>query len=195
MRLNSTSLSIALACCALIGSASAATGSNGLYKTCALAPTGPRVFLYRSAKINDSFRYALQIGKAAQQPIFESEDEGDRGSSVKLTCVGPSSARALVVQGEFFGSAYPKGFVVLWNPFLRETERIDFSEKSFPTRIYVDNTGARVVVPNKNGETAEPFVVYTYAASTKRTTASPLSSLPVRKSRHEFFYSVRMIGQ
>jgi hypothetical protein len=195
MQLKAGSLFIPFVFHTLSGSASAATISNGLYKSCALTSTGPTVSLYRSAKINDSFRYAVQIGTGPQQPVFDGEDEGDRGASVKATCVGPASARALVMQGEFFGSAYPKGLVVVWNPFLREIERINFSEKSPPSHVYLDKTGTRVVVPNKNGETAASYIVYIYAASTKQTTTIALDSLPSKQSKHELFYTVGKRGK
>lgn len=174
------SLCVAGGC--ITGLAVSAHADTAAYLSCALSKGGPNARLYRYAKISDSYRYAVRVGSVAKQPVFDSTDEGDRGSAVKSTCAGQSQARALVFRGEFFGSAYPKGFAIVWNPFVKEAERIDFSEKSDPTHIFLEASGTRVVMPNVGNETASRYIQYAYDAVTRRTVSGPLDELPASHS-------------
>jgi len=97
---------------------------------------------------------------------------------IKATCAGTKAARALVVSGEFFGSGYPKGVAYGWNAPQQKVERMDFAERAFPSRIYLNPTGMQLLFPNPGGETSAKFVLYQHDAASDRTETLSTDTAP-----------------
>ncbi len=152
-------------------------------KTCQLGSSGPTVTLLRSHRIGDTFKYFARVSGQAAKPIFEGDDDQARGTLIKATCAGTNAARTLVVSGEFFGSGYPKGVAYAWNASQQKLERVDFAERAFPSRVYLNPTGMQLLFPNSGGETLAKFVLYQHDAASDKTETLSTDTAPESSGR------------
>lgn len=147
-------------------------------KVCELGSSGPTVTLLRSHRIGDTFKYFARVSRQTAKPIFEGDDDQARGTLIKATCAGTKAARALVVSGEFFGSGYPKGVAYAWNASQQKLERVDFAERAFPSRVYLNPTGMQLLFANRGGETSAKFVLYQHDAASDKTETLSIDTAP-----------------
>jgi hypothetical protein len=127
--------------------------------TCELA-ANQTVTVHRQAVVGDTAIVSVSVNGQAAQPVFGDEDDASRGGNLKARCAGTAQARVLVIQGEFMGSGYPKGVAWAWNPYLHALQRVNFAERSFPSRAMLSPKGITLVMPNRSAETPGRWVTY-----------------------------------
>jgi len=128
------------------------------------------VELLRSHAIADTSVYYIRQDEQMPEPMYPGDEDQSRGGEIESECAG-GPERVLVVSGEF-PSNYTQGMAIRFNDSTREWERIDFAERMRPTRVYLDASGMRVVIPNLGHETDKKYIVYQYVSGHGQT-ASP----------------------
>lgn len=153
-----------------------------LTKTCVLNADGLKVEVFKDRPVSDTAIVLTRTNNGAITPVFAGDDDEARGSAIKVNCAGTTKARALILSGEFFGSAYPKGFVIAWNPFLSQVQRLDFAERSRPTAVYMNQSQLITVLPNRGGESDSKYVIYVLDAETNKTDVSYANVVHVERT-------------
>jgi hypothetical protein len=127
--------------------------------TCKLA-THQTVTLSRLIGPGDAHVVFVALNGQAPVPLFGQAKAEASGSNLKARCARTHRASALVLQGEFEGSGYPMGAAWIWNPYRQAVQRVDFAERSFPTRVLVSPSGATLVLPNHSAEQPGHWLSY-----------------------------------
>lgn len=140
-------------------------------RPCVLNADGAKVTLLKSHRIGDTFTYRVRLPDGGVHPIFDGDDDQSRGTLSNVVCAGTPSARAWVMSGEFFGAGYPKGVAYAWNAALRRLERVEFAERSFPSRVQLNPAGMRLLIPTAGGDATAKFVLYRHDAASDTTEA------------------------
>lgn len=143
---------LTLLCCS--GLCSAAT-----VKSCTLGVDGSeQVQVTRDHPIADTWQYSLTIsGKTAA--IWGVKEDDSRGSLVQVQCIGKRE-KVLLLRGEFFASAYPKGLLLRYFNSSKTWQRIEFAERLAPSKVYLGQADTILVFPNQGPEYSLPFVTY-----------------------------------
>lgn len=167
-------LSLLLCCCSALSSAITE-------KSCALGANGSeRVVVTRNHPIADTWQYSLSIsGKT--EAIWGAENDGSRGASVQVQCIGKKE-KVLLIRGEFFAAAYPKGLLLRYFNRSKTWQRIEFAERLAPIKLYLGQTDTILVFPNQGPEYSLPFVSY-QAIMGKELPASIQASKTLPKTR------------
>ena len=125
---------------------------------CKLGPLpSQQIEVIRDSEVASTYVYYLQQA-GVRKPFFGTLEQS-RGATVLADCVG-KRIRALVVSGEFTSNAI-QGFVVAFLSGQKTAARLDFAEKSRPTRLYLAPREMLVVVPTYGyGETDAKYALY-----------------------------------
>lgn len=116
-----------------------------------------QIEVIRDSEVASTYIYYLQQA-GVRKPFFGTLEQS-RGATVRVDCVG-KKIRALVVSGEFTANAI-QGFVIAFPPGQKTAARLDFAEKSRPTRLYLAPREMLVVVPTHGyGETDAKYALY-----------------------------------
>lgn len=174
MRIKTPTLLLTLLCCS--GLCSAAT-----VKSCALGADGSeQVQVTRDHPIADTWQYSLTVsGKT--EAIWGAQEDDSRGSSVHVQCIGKRE-KVLLIRGEFFAAAYPKGLLLRYFNSSKTWQRIEFAERLAPSKVYLGQTDTIVVFPNQGPEYSLPFVTY-HAIAGKKSASSTHASKQLPKAR------------
>lgn len=149
-------------------SASANTNRPHRILTCALGKEHQQsVEVFAGQRIYDTYIiYIKNNTKKTLQPIFPGDINDSRGSLLLVHCAGHHE-KILIIQGEFFGSGYPKGIVLRNNG--GKYERIDFAERAFPEWIYLSQQEMKVFIPNTPTHQRKKFTIYHFQSTTGQT--------------------------
>ncbi|MDN7879249.1 hypothetical protein [Burkholderia aenigmatica] len=154
---------------------------------CPLARDGTKsIEILTGHPIAGTYLYYLKRNKESPVPVYSGDEDQSRGEGVKYECAG-SAEHVFVISGEFT-SNYIQGVAIRYNVYAKEWERIDFSERARPTRIYLGRSGVLVVIPNLGNETSKKYIIYRYAADSGQTFEPAASNEMPEGNRNEVVF-------
>lgn len=107
----------------------------------------------------DGNRFFLQIDGNVEKAFTDMPDTDFVGTIALATCIDH-----ILVFAISYGPPYLKGVAIRKNPISHQIERIDFSEKALPRRLYFNASAMQLVIPNIGYEVRGKYLVYQYTA-------------------------------